>query len=183
MVRNNERVRLWMEQAFRTREYHVIAGRDGRPELLYDLERTQVFSIAPGNLSDAARAVETSLIDHEVVTWSPRPPPFVPPTDMAVVDVTLDIVGVCNMGCKYCFEADIGARRGPMTAQTIDATIDTVFSKASAAGLIENRASSPARGPFALACSDDQRDAGHAPSRCVFGGPCVQGQGQPRWAT
>ena len=137
-----------MEQAFRTREYHVIAGRDGRPELLYDLERTQVFSIAPGNLSDAARAVETSLIDHEVVTWSPRPPPFVPPTDMAVVDVTLDIVGVCNMGCKYCFEADIGARRGPMTAQTIDATIDTVFSKASAAGLIVQFASGEALTAF-----------------------------------
>ena len=137
-----------MEQAFRTREHHVITGRDGRPELLYDLERTQVFSIAPGGRSDAARAIETSLIDHEVVTSSPRPRPFVPSAQMAVEDVTLDIAGVCNMGCTYCFEADIGARRGSMTASTIDATIDLVFSKASDAGLVVQFASGEALTAF-----------------------------------
>jgi uncharacterized protein len=137
-----------MEQAFRTREHHVVTGRDGRPELLYDLERTQVFAIAAGDRSDAGRAIETALIDHEIVTSTPRPRPFVPSAHMAVEDVTLDIAGVCNMGCKYCFEADIGARRGSMTASTIDATIDLIFSNASDAGLVVQFASGEALTAF-----------------------------------
>ena len=112
----------------RTREHHVVAARSGAPELVYDLERTLVFAVAdaPGGdgptLQDCLRA--------NLVTSAAAPPPFFPAASFAVDHVSLDISGACNMACTYCFEEDIGARRGKMSPETLDRTIETIFGAA-----------------------------------------------------
>lgn len=154
-----------MTEIYRTREHHIVASWDVHSELLYDLERTLLFRISSGDLRNT-RAIDACLEDHDVRTLSPRIMPFVPSENLGVADVTLDIVGVCNMGCKYCFEADIGARRGAMAAHTVSATIETIFSKASEAGILVQFASGEALTDFPLfaevvdkiqrrACSDN----------------------------
>jgi uncharacterized protein len=47
-----------------------------------------------------------------------------------VTDLSLDLAGACNMGCVYCFENDIASRIGPMTDDTMIASLDFLFSKA-----------------------------------------------------
>ncbi|WP_292528112.1 hypothetical protein [Methylocystis sp.] len=78
---------------------------------------------SPPHDCKVAGPLERQLVDSDVVTSAPRPAPFVAQTPLDVDDVALDIAGACNMGCTYCFESDIGARRGPMD----DSTLDLIF--------------------------------------------------------
>ena len=139
-----------MRRTLRTPEHHVLADIDGRPTLVYDLERTQVFPVIRGRQVHDAQAVAACLREYEVVTASSQPRPAPVPPPLAIADVCLDIAGTCNMGCKYCFEADIGARRGPMSERTVDATIEAIFARADRAGLIVQFASGEALTAFPL---------------------------------
>ena len=53
-----------------------------------------------------------------------------PVADLDITDVSLDVAGMCNMGCTYCFENDIFARRGAMSTSTLQASLELVFENA-----------------------------------------------------
>jgi len=44
-----------------------------------------------------------------------------------VTDVSVDLAGACNMECAYCFEEDIDSRLGPMSRDTMLATVSRAF--------------------------------------------------------
>jgi uncharacterized protein len=112
----------------RTREHHVVAARSGAPELVYDLERTLVFALA--DAAGDGTPLQDCLLVNDIVTTAAAPPPFVPAASLVVDHVSLDISGACNMACAYCFEADIGARRGKLSPETLDRTVETIFGQA-----------------------------------------------------
>ena len=125
----------------RVRDYHIVASAGGRPQLLYDMERTQVFSLAAAGSIDGGGELAACLNANDVATCSPAPAPFVATAALTVTHVSLDTAGVCNMGCRYCFEADIGARRGPMSSRVLEQTIAMMFDNAGDGGLVFHFAS------------------------------------------
>ncbi len=128
----------------RLRALHPIAGRGGRCELVYDLERTAVVEVPEALRPLLREALGSGQWNGELEPWledeglltgqapervgpAPDPPPA------GITDLSLDLSGACNLACGYCFEDDLGSRVGPMSAETAKAAVDFAFRKAAGA--------------------------------------------------
>lgn len=121
----------------RTRAYHVLQGTATQSTIIYDQERTFIFDIDAIEFVGADNQAELvspdllrrlRIIHDDDDNLSTSQPDSV--DELAITDVSLDVAGECNMGCSYCFENDILARRGAMSIETLRSSLELVFSNA-----------------------------------------------------
>jgi uncharacterized protein len=128
----------------RLRALHPLIDPDGSCRIIYDLERTMIFTV-PEALQKAlaveidqrekSSAVTKWLREYDLFTdeqkrsWSDHPDTPFP----GVSDLSLDMSGSCNMGCTYCFEKPIHSRIGAMAEETVMASVDFFFRQNAAA--------------------------------------------------
>jgi uncharacterized protein len=132
--------------AERLREAQVIAGAQGRPRAVYDVERTFIHPVPEsfrrtipfprGARSTRLAPPDTAALaewyrEGDLLTLE-YPPPLAKPTTQLplLTDLSLDLAGSCNLNCVYCFEKDIASRLGPMSPETARASVDFLFAQA-----------------------------------------------------
>lgn len=126
-------------QPQRLREYRAFPAPDGACSAIYDIERTLVFSV-PARLrrritnglarpANGDHAITRWLVEEDLLTRDPHRQ-HAPSCSMlpAITDVSLDVAGTCNMACTYCFERQIPSRLGPMSHDTLGASVRFAFS-------------------------------------------------------
>lgn len=127
----------------RLRQIHVVEDGRGVPAWIYDLERTYVLPIPPEHRAELPRALAGALAGDSgsnARAWLEAEglltaEPLVGRSGSVraklpvVTDVSMDLAGACNMGCSYCFEDDIDSRLGPMSRDTMVATLELAFAR------------------------------------------------------
>ena len=126
-------------ETLRLREHKVIRDGANQPYALFDVEQYTstavprlLRSAIAQHIGDACEnaTVRQWLLEEEFLTEErfdgfaddPARSP-----DHAISDISLDIAGLCNLGCDYCFENDIDSRTGPISAPTLESSIRKAF--------------------------------------------------------
>lgn len=122
----------------RLRQMRAFSDDTGVCKFLYDIERTFIIKVPKSMRHDILTALdgggmsaitakwlayEDMLTTNEPLIRAQRNKSNLP----VVTDISLDISGDCNLRCSYCFEKDIKARIGPMSEETMKATLDFIF--------------------------------------------------------
>jgi uncharacterized protein len=125
-----------LNTALRLRTVHPLRDDGGATQMLYDLERTMIFTVPdewqrePIEIGEACSpGCEEWLRENDLITGSPRRS-WSEPEDQPlppVSDLSIDMSGTCNMGCVYCFEKSINSRIGGMSDTTALASLDFFF--------------------------------------------------------
>lgn len=135
-----------MPAAERLREARVIADVRRQRQVVYDIERTFIYSVpeslrkpipiprgatsTPLVLSETAPLTEWCR-EGDLLTAEPPPARVKPTTHLPfLTDLSLDLAGTCNLDCVYCFEKDIPARDGPMSSETARASVNFLVARA-----------------------------------------------------
>lgn len=126
---------------WRMRVTHLVADDRRDVALIYDLERTFVIEVPkrllpcigqwpPDRSTDpnlrAWLLHKGLLTTAESPDWSDRAGVEAP----KITDISLDLSGACNMGCRYRFEKMTQSRIGRMGEGTLTAALDFVFTEA-----------------------------------------------------